>query len=79
MPTWAVVSQNGLGLQGGAAEKANKLQSGDSEDPGAPTRVDITASALPSGHYDPKNDVILRVEAMSASETRVSHNQEHTL
>lgn len=39
---------------------------------GEPTRVDITASAIPSGHYDPKNDVILRLEAMSASETRVS-------
>lgn len=34
-------------------------------------RVDLTATAVPSGHYDPKNDVILRLEATSASEMRV--------
>ena len=34
--------------------------------------VDITASALPHGHYDPKNDVILKLECMRAWEVRVS-------
>lgn len=59
-------------FQDGAGDKSGK-ESRVSSEAGAPTRVDITASALPSGHYDPKNDVILRVEAMSASETRVSY------
>lgn len=34
-------------------------------------RVDITAGASPSGHYDPKNDVILSLEVMGATQTRV--------
>ena len=34
--------------------------------------VDITAGALPHGHYDPKNDVILKLECMRAWEVRVS-------
>ncbi|KAK9902044.1 hypothetical protein WJX75_002353 [Coccomyxa subellipsoidea] len=54
----------------GIGRKSSGADSQSSTDPAAPTRVDITASALPSGHYDPKNDVILRVEAMSATETR---------
>ena len=33
--------------------------------------MDITASASPSGHYDPKNDVILSLEVMGATQTRV--------
>ena len=33
--------------------------------------VDITAGALPHGHYDPKNDVILKLECMRAWEVRV--------
>ena len=57
--------------QEGFGRKSSALDSEISSDSGAPNRVDITASAIPSGHYDPKNDVILRVEAMSAKETRV--------
>ena len=34
-------------------------------------RVDITAGDSPSGHYDPKNDVILSLEVMGATQTRV--------
>ena len=34
--------------------------------------VDITASALPKGHYNPKNDVILHMECMTARDVRVS-------
>ncbi|EIE21258.1 hypothetical protein COCSUDRAFT_57160 [Coccomyxa subellipsoidea C-169] len=55
----------------GFGRKSSGLDSEPSSDSGAPNRVDITASAIPSGHYDPKNDVILRVEAMSAKETRI--------
>lgn len=43
----------------------------DSASESAAPRVDITASASPSGHYDPQNDVILSVEAMGAKQTRV--------
>jgi hypothetical protein len=34
--------------------------------------VDITVRALPKGHYDPKNDVVLHVECMTARDVRVS-------
>lgn len=43
--------------------------SAESSDNGA---VDITAGAIPHGHYDPKNDVILKLECMKAWEVRVS-------
>ena len=44
----------------------------ESKSPTDTAAVDITAGALPHGHYDPKNDVILKLECMRAWEVRVS-------
>ena len=35
-----------------------------------PLQGDLTVSG--DGHYDPKDDVLLRLEAMTSNETRVS-------
>ena len=50
-------------------DSAQEGTESESEGGQAP-RVDITASASASGHYDPKSDVILSMEAMGARQTR---------
>ncbi len=52
-----------------AASRHDSAVSMEPPDSGA---VDITVRALPKGHYDPKNDVVLHVECMTARDVRVS-------